>query len=48
MDGTVRFYDIRLGQFISDEIGEAIQSMSVAQSNRAYVASGLDNTIYLI
>jgi mitogen-activated protein kinase organizer 1 len=48
MDGTVRFYDVRLGQFVSDELGEGIQSMAVAHSNRAYIASALDSTIYLI
>lgn len=48
MDGSVRFYDIRSGQFILDEIGEAIQSFCLAQSNRAYVASAVDNTMYLI
>lgn len=41
MDATVRFYDVRNGQFICDEIGDAVQSMAVANSGRAYLASGL-------
>jgi mitogen-activated protein kinase organizer 1 len=48
MDGTVRFYDVRMGEFVCDEFGEAIQSMALAHSNRAYIASALDNVIYLI
>ena len=48
MDGTIRFYDIRMGQYTSDDLGEAVQSMSLAQSNKAYVASALDNCMYLI
>jgi hypothetical protein len=48
MDGTVRFYDIRMGQYVCDEFGEAIQSMAVAHSYRAYIVSALDNAIYLI
>lgn len=48
MDGSARFYDVRSGQFISDEIGEGIQSFCLARSNRAYIASAVDNNIYLI
>ena len=48
MDGSVRFYDIRNGQFTSDEFSEPIQSMGVSYSNKVYIASCTDNRIYLV
>lgn len=48
MDGTARFYDIRMGQFVSDELPEAIQSMCVAASGRAYVVSMLEGLMCLV
>lgn len=48
MDGTTRFYDIRLGQFTCDDLGEPIQAMCMANSGRAYAVSSLNNSIYLV
>ena len=48
MEGSTRFYDIRVGQFTSDDIGEAVQAMCMSNSGRAYVVSALNNSMYLI
>lgn len=48
MDGSVRNYDIRMGQFTIDEVGEAIQSMALSNSNKACIVSTLDSRISLM
>lgn len=45
MDGSVKTFDIRRGEVVIDELSEAVQRFDVANSRKAYVASGTNSKL---
>ncbi len=48
IDGTVKTFDVRMGELLSDSIGAPVHSIALANGAKTYLASGLDSQIRLV
>ncbi|KAK5810772.1 hypothetical protein PVK06_026089 [Gossypium arboreum] len=48
VDGTVRTFDIRIGQEISDDLGQPVNCISLSNDNNCILANCLDSTLRLL
>eukprot|EP00808_Paulinella_micropora_P029214 g48462.t1 len=48
IDGTIRYYDLRMGRVTTDHIGQPVTSISVSSDGNCTLASSTDSTLRLM
>ena len=48
IDGSVRIFDIRMGELTTDNFGSGVHSMAISHDKKSYLASCLDSKVRLV